>query len=100
MAHFQIYIHPRCETLIHHLRFGTWNKQRTSFARSPDTGHYDAIDALIYFIRNIDFGKNPFPRNYRLGFLGPASNVFIKPGAEEPETDYDGFKRLFSHKKK
>lgn len=100
MANFQINIDPKCKTLLHHIKFGTWNKQRTSFSRSPDHGHYDAVDALIYFIRNIDFGKNPFPRGYRLGFLGPSSNVFIKPGHDEPETDYDAFKRLFSPKKR
>lgn len=100
ISNFQVYIHPRCKTLIHHLKFGTWNKQRTSFARSPDDGHYDAIDALIYMVRNIDFGKNPFPRNYRLGFIGPSSNLFIKPGHDEPETDYEAIKRLFTLKKR
>lgn len=100
MANFQIYTNPRCKTLIHHMKHGTWNKQRTSFARSPDDGHYDAIDALIYFVRNIEFGKNPYPRNYRLGFVGAEKDLFIKPGYEAPENDFSDFKRLFSLKKK
>lgn len=100
IANYQVYINPRCKTLINHLKFGTWNKQRSSFARSSDAGHYDAIDALIYLVRNIEFGKNPYPRNYRLGFLGPSDNVFIRPGREEPQTDYEGLKRLFTVKKR
>lgn len=60
----RIIIHPRCQTLIKHLRGGTWNKSRTSYRRSPDSGHYDAIDALKYLVRNIQLGKNPFPQGY------------------------------------
>ena len=100
IANFQVAIDPRCKTLIHHIKFGTWDKQRRNFGRGPDGSHYDALDALIYFVRNVDFGKNPFPRGYRLGFLGPEGNLFIKPGREEPENDYSEFKRIFSTKKK
>ena len=32
--------------------------------RSPDDGHYDAVDALIYMIRSISFNKNPYPAHY------------------------------------
>jgi hypothetical protein len=60
----RIIISPKCKTLIHHLKNGRWNKQRTSFARSPDAGHYDAIDALKYLVRHIDLRKNPYPRDF------------------------------------
>ena len=67
IANKQLIIHPRCKTLIYHLRNGTWNKQKTSFSRSPDAGHYDAIDALIYLVRNVQTTKNPYPAGY--GFV-------------------------------
>lgn len=66
IANKQLMIHPRCKSLIYHLRNGTWNKQKTSFSRSPDAGHYDAIDALIYLVRNIQISKNPYPSGYGL----------------------------------
>jgi hypothetical protein len=43
------------------------------FGRSPDNGHYDCVDALIYLCRNIVFSKNPYPAHYDLG----VGDVFI-----------------------
>jgi hypothetical protein len=62
----KIIIHPRCKTLIRHLKNAKWNKSKTSFARSPDNGHYDCVDALIYLIRSISYTKNPYPNNYNI----------------------------------
>lgn len=64
LAAHRIIIHPRCKTLIFHLKNATWNNRKTSYERSPDNGHYDALDALIYFIRNVNFSKNPYPKDY------------------------------------
>lgn len=64
IANKQIMIHPRCKTLIYHLINGSWNKAKKEFARSPDAGHYDAIDSLIYFVRNVQETKNPYPPGY------------------------------------
>lgn len=69
----EIIIHPRCKTLIYHLKNGKWAKRANSststsnykqFAKSADGGHFDALDALIYLIRNIVFTKNPYPSHY------------------------------------
>jgi len=60
----QIIIHPRCKTLIFHLRNATWNNRRTSYDRSSDGGHYDFVDAMSYLIRNIDWRRNPYPQDY------------------------------------
>lgn len=61
----QIIIHPRCVTLIRHLRNVKWKGgQRAIFARSPDDGHYDTVEALKYMIRSIDVRKNPYPAHY------------------------------------
>jgi hypothetical protein len=70
----RVIINPRCITLINHLETGIWNKARTSFARSSDKGHFDAIHSLIYLLRHIDFTRNPYPANYDSG----RENFFIR----------------------
>lgn len=67
LANRQLIIHPRCKTLIYHLQNGSWNKSMKDFARSPDAGHYDAIDSLIYLLRNVQKSRNPYPAGY--GFV-------------------------------
>ena len=78
----QIIIHPRCITLIYHLKFATWAKKNDkssgsykAFARSADGGHFDALDALIYLVRNVIYTKNPYPANY--GAL-PSADAHIR----------------------
>lgn len=58
----KIVIHPRCKMLVSHCKFGIWNRHRTTFERSGDFGHFDGIDALVYLVRNVIRGSNPFPR--------------------------------------
>lgn len=63
----KIIIHPKCETLIRHLEFAKWKPgQKSILARSPDNGHYDALEALKYMSRAIDYNKNPYPAHYEL----------------------------------
>lgn len=59
----RIIIHPRCVTLINHLKYATWSKSKDTFNRSADHGHYDAVDALKYLCRNVQYSKNPYPSN-------------------------------------
>lgn len=63
-----IIINPRCVNLIRHLDNVKWasSKNKTAFGRSPDNGHYDGVDALIYFVRSIVYSKNPYPATYNL----------------------------------
>lgn len=72
-----IVIHPRCKTLIAHMKNATWQTSNSrkgyrEFSRSADNGHYDAVDALIYLIRNIVYNKNPYPSHY--GALSSENN--------------------------
>jgi hypothetical protein len=80
----QIIIHPRCKTLIYHLKYATWARKGDkaassggykAFAKSADGGHFDALDSLIYLIRNVIYGKNPYPANYDLGSI---ENKYIR----------------------
>lgn len=74
----RVIINPRCYTLIDHLENGIWNKTKTKYARSADKGHFDAIDALKYLCRNIDFHRNPYPAQYTGG-----DDFFVLPEAKE-----------------
>lgn len=61
----KIIIHPRCTTLIRHLRNVRWKPgQKNEFARSADDGHYDLAAACIYLVRNVDIRRNPYPAHY------------------------------------
>jgi hypothetical protein len=57
----QIIIHPRCQNLIFQLKAATWAKNRKTFERTEESGHYDLIAALVYLVRNIQYNKNPYP---------------------------------------
>lgn len=100
LSNYKLYINPRCETLIHHLKHATWNKARTTYARSPDSGHYDAIDALIYLIRTVQKSKNPYPSGYQRYSLGPAKDIFINPGYDDNSKKYSKIKDIFTVKKR
>ena len=62
----KIVINPRCKVLISHLKNARWKdaSSKDDFARSPGSGHYDAVDALLYLVKSINYGKNPYPANY------------------------------------
>jgi len=72
----KIVIHPRCKTLVYHIKTAKWHRVRSG----PNAGdvrgyqrvkgssdgtfkahHCDAVDAMIYLVRNVDFNKNPYP---------------------------------------
>ena len=59
-----ILISPKCKHLINHLKYATWNTKRTGFDRDQQNGHFDALDALIYFVRNVQYSKNPYPSSH------------------------------------
>lgn len=60
----KILIHPRCTTLISHLKHAIWNRSRSSYERSGDFGHFDAVDALKYLLRAADLHQTPYPRHW------------------------------------
>ena len=62
----RIEIDESCKTLIDSLNYGIWNENRREFARSKVLGHFDAIAALMYLVRNIDETTNPIP--VKVGF--------------------------------
>lgn len=57
----RVKVHKRCKQMIGCLNSGIWNEKRDQFERSKVFGHYDALAALIYLIRNLDTWTNPVP---------------------------------------
>jgi len=100
----KLVINPECVTLIRHLTNCKWRNSRSNnvkvFSRSPDDGHYDAVDALIYLIRSINYRKNPYPAGYGKN-LRPEDVFIVNPEAYSGVTSgnpVDVFKKVFNKK--
>jgi hypothetical protein len=61
LAQGRIHINPSCKVLLATLEGATWNAKRTDYARTEETGHADAWDALVYLVRNVRWKHNPDP---------------------------------------
>lgn len=62
----QIRIHESCVNLINQLKYGQFKVSAAGyrdFKRTAELGHSDAIDALLYLIRNINKTRNPIPED-------------------------------------
>lgn len=73
---------PNATEVLNCSRFAIWSKSRTEFSRSPKYGHYDALAALVYLIRNVEEYNNPVPD--LIGFN--KFSQFIEPGHIESLT--------------
>lgn len=64
----RIVVHPRCTFLLGCLEFGIWKSGngKLEYARSRRYGHYDALAAITYLVRNLDTTTNPIPPMYKL----------------------------------
>ena len=88
----QIQIDPKCKVLIDHCKYGVWNEARTQYQRSNKMGHFDAVDALVYLVRNIDRSTRGMPSQV----LQPTKEVFHGT-YEDPEENNsaNALKQLF-----
>jgi hypothetical protein len=106
LSNKKIIIHPRCKTLVQHLKNVKWKKDRRSFARSADEGHFDAVDALKYLVRHVNMGKNPYPAHYDLNMKDifvPNKNNTIKqstPLSNNQFQQLEVYKTIFNLRKK
>lgn len=101
IANKKIIIHPRCVNLLRHLRNVKWMSQtnKTKFARSPDDGHYDFVDTLKYFVRHVDYRRNPYPHGYELNLRG--EDAFYNYNKKDKEVPYASvLKKMFNVKTK
>lgn len=80
----KIEINPRCSKLISHVRTARWNEHRTDYERTPQHGHYDLLDALVYLWRMVQPIRNqdPFPPAY--ADKNDRHVLFMQPPAATP----------------
>jgi hypothetical protein len=106
----KIVIHPRCKNLIYHLKYAQWQYTKAGtytgkfkhLAESQDNtlkrSHADALDALIYLVRNVQTSKNPYPKGYGYNIN---SNTFISPKHNNQQSQVAEFMgKLLNFKKK
>ena len=66
----RVIVHPRCQNLIGCLKNAIWKDSKDGrwigreLARAKAYGHFDALMALVYLVRNVDVVSNPVPRYY------------------------------------
>jgi hypothetical protein len=56
-----IRVHPRCTSLVAHIKYGVWKDPGRDFARMEGFGHFDGAAAISYFDRLVDRRTNPWP---------------------------------------
>lgn len=107
----RIIIHPRCKNLIYHLKYAQWHytKQGTftgkfKHLKGNDSAgllrsHADALDALIYLVRNVRTGVNVFPENYGLNIN---KDTFMSPKFSNKNASQatEFFRKVLNLKKK
>jgi hypothetical protein len=98
LASKKIIIHPRCVNLIRHLKNVRWASKtnKLKFARSPDNGHYDAVDALKYFVRSVIFTRNPYPSHYDFKM----KDLFVVDPVRFENKQIDVYRQIFNVKRK
>lgn len=89
----RVIINPKCKTLIYHLKSAIWKGNRKTYDRGMDGSHFDAVDAAVYLIRNIDYSSNPYPRDYNMTNV---ANQHYGPYYSEKDSGIVGlFKKLY-----
>jgi hypothetical protein len=60
----RIIIDKSCTELLGCLRNAIWDKNKKELSRSKVFGHFDALMALVYLVRNLDTTTNPIPKYF------------------------------------
>jgi hypothetical protein len=55
----KVLIHSSCERLIWELENCIWNDKRTDISRSSKQSHGDGLMALLYALREVNWGVRP-----------------------------------------
>lgn len=85
----RVIVDPRCEQTIDCLSYGIWDEHRKQWERSDRLGHFDALAALMYLIRNVDSRTNPIPPEY-----GKPSEAYFFDEAKK-QANKEKLKKLF-----
>lgn len=89
----RILIDPGCKEVIGCLRNAIWDKNKKELARSKTFGHFDALMALVYLVRNVDTHTNPIPQFFGKSW---ATHGGVPVGANVPQTGAHSFAKSFN----
>ena len=88
----RIIVHPRCLELRGCLSNAVKDKNREKLAKSKVYGHFDALMALVYLVRNVDTFTNPIPKFFGKSW---ATHAGVPVNANEPQRTGDALARMF-----
>jgi hypothetical protein len=89
----RIRISKNCKELIGCLENGIWRENRKEFDRSKVFGHFDALAALIYLVRNVNESHNPIPKLHKISH----NTHWIEPDYEKTQT-HKALKSIFKRR--
>ena len=91
----RIKIHERCQEIIGCLENAIWKENRREFDRSAVFGHYDALAALIYLVRNVNENVNPIPKLHKI-----SDNTHWINESKRTTKTKDTLRKMFNKKKR
>lgn len=89
----RIIVDPRCTEIIDCMRYGVWDDDRKQWERSEYLGHFDALAAVMYLVRNVDAKTNPIPAD----FNRPSDEYWFNEDPRKKQTK-EQFKKIFGLK--
>ncbi len=84
----RIIVDETCKHVLGCLEFGVWDINRKGWSSSAVYGHFDALAALMYLVRNIDQNTNPIPKSH-----GTNAWDHYRP---EDERQHENMKQIFN----
>jgi hypothetical protein len=91
----RIKVSQNCQELLGCLRNAIWDKKREKLAKSKVYGHFDALMALVYLVRNVDTQTNPIPAHFGKSW---ATHGGVPMNANVPQTAGDKLAAVFNIK--
>ena len=91
----RIIVDKSCTELLGCLRNAVWDKNKKELARSKVFGHFDALMALVYLVRNVDTSTNPIPKFFGKSW---ATHAGVPMNASSPQRAGDVLARIFNAK--
>lgn len=92
----RILVASECRELLGCLSNAVWDKKREKLAKSKVFGHFDALMALVYLVRNVDTQTNPIPKYY--GKTYATHSIPLTADPTRPQHTADALARIFSIK--
>ncbi len=87
----KIKVSTACPELLGCFRNAVWDKKREKLAKSKVYGHFDALMALVYMVRNVDTSTNPVPKYFGKSY----ETHSIPTGSNHPQTQGEKLAAIF-----